>query len=196
MPTYRAQDLAGFAANAGFTGDAAVKAVAIALAESGGRSDVVNSIGATGLWQINQPVHVKAHPGWTQAYLKDPINNAKAAYELSSGGTNWKPWVVYTTGAYLLYMPQAKTAVDANGGSKHGTAVPDNPLIPDAIEQQAQGLAALAQFPAKILAWISDRNNSIRIAKVVVGGGLVIGALIVVSRPVIEPAVKTVAKVI
>src|SRR5690606_24051681 len=76
---------------------------AIAMAESSGRTDVVNSIGCVGLWQINQPVHVKANPKWTQAWLKNPFNNAFAAKQIrASQGLN--AWEVYTNGMYLRYM--------------------------------------------------------------------------------------------
>lgn len=68
---------------------------AIAMAESSGRTDVVNSIGCVGLWQINQPVHVKSNPTWTVAWLKNPMNNALAAKKiLKEQGLG--AWEVYT----------------------------------------------------------------------------------------------------
>lgn len=68
---------------------------AIAMAESSGRTDVVNEIGCVGLWQINQPEHVKANPTWTVAWLKNPLNNAMAAKKiLREQGLG--AWEVYT----------------------------------------------------------------------------------------------------
>jgi hypothetical protein len=62
-------------------------AAAIAQAESGGNAGVVNSIGATGLWQI--------HPGGSQ-YL-DPMANARAAVAKYRGaGNTFTPWTTYT----------------------------------------------------------------------------------------------------
>lgn len=66
---------------------------AIALAESGGQSGIVNSIGATGLWQI--------HPGGSQ--YTDPLTNARTAvHKLSSQGLG--AWEAYTNGAYRKFL--------------------------------------------------------------------------------------------
>jgi lysozyme-like protein len=63
-------------------------AAAIAMAESGGRSDAVNqnTNGTTdrGLWQINS-IH-----GPLSTF--DPMANAKAAVSISQNGTTWRPW--------------------------------------------------------------------------------------------------------
>lgn len=75
---------------------------AIAMAESSGRTGVVNSIGCVGLWQINQPVHVKAHPKWTKEWLANPFNNAQAAKVIYKS-QGLKAWEVYTNGAYKKY---------------------------------------------------------------------------------------------
>lgn len=113
MTTYSASQIAAVARGAGFTGDALTTAVAVALAESSGRVEVVNSIGATGLWQILQPLHVKTYPHWSREWLQNPKNNAQAAFILSSGGTNWRPWQVYTNGMYRLHLNTARAAVGA-----------------------------------------------------------------------------------
>jgi TP901 family phage tail tape measure protein len=68
---------------------------AIALAESGGRSGIVNSIGATGLWQI--------HPGGSQ-YL-DPLTNARTAVsKLATQGLG--AWEAYTRGMHTQFLQQ------------------------------------------------------------------------------------------
>ena len=65
-------------------------AAAVALAESGGKPDAINTNrnGSVdrGLWQINS-VHGKQS-------TVDPVNNAKAAVAISKGGTDWRPWAV------------------------------------------------------------------------------------------------------
>ena len=90
---------------AGFTGDALHQAVATALAESGGNFGAENrsALGvqenSMGAWQINLDAHSDKVPGATfeekVAWLKDPYNAAKIAYQVSSGGTDWSPWSVW-----------------------------------------------------------------------------------------------------
>ena len=73
-------------------------ATAIAMAESGGNPKAVNSTPreySVGLWQIN----TKVHP-YTPEQMTDPLENARAAYAISKGGSNWKPWGAYTNGSY------------------------------------------------------------------------------------------------
>lgn len=78
-------------------------AVAIALAESGGVPGALGDGGVSiGLWQIN----TRAHPQYTIEQMKDPIQNAQAAFKISHGGTNWKPWSVFKSGRYLNFMPK------------------------------------------------------------------------------------------
>lgn len=78
-------------------------AAAIALAESGG---VTNAIARTsreysvGLWQIN----TKVHNQYTPADMADPIKNANAAFSISRGGTDWRPWSAYNNGRYRQYL--------------------------------------------------------------------------------------------
>jgi hypothetical protein len=73
-------------------------AAAIALAESGGvpgavaQSPVEYSVG---LWQIN----TKVHPYSVQD-MKDPRKNAAAAFQISKGGRDWRPWAAYASGQY------------------------------------------------------------------------------------------------
>ena len=74
----------------------AFTAAKIAMAESSGRQSATmhNTDGSTdrGYWQINS-VH-----GALSTY--DAAANARAAVQISGNGTDWSPWVTYTTGAY------------------------------------------------------------------------------------------------
>lgn len=86
-------------------------ATAIALAESGGDASATNRNinGSTdyGLWQINT-IHsdILATGQWS-----DPSANAKMAHEVyAQAGDHFTPWVTYTTGKYLAYMPRASKA--------------------------------------------------------------------------------------
>jgi biotin carboxyl carrier protein len=106
MTIFSGGQLRSLAASVGFTGDNLTIAVAVALAESSGNSDAtnVNSDGSIdrGLWQVNS-----VHAQYDAKQLFDPTYNAKAAYAISSNGTNWQPWSTYNNGAYLKYMNQS-----------------------------------------------------------------------------------------
>jgi cell wall-associated NlpC family hydrolase len=150
VTTLTARQIARVAYTAGFRGDGLVTAVAVALAESSGRVEVVNSIGCVGLWQINQPVHVAAHPKWTRAWLQVASHNAEAAFTLSARGTRWNPWSAYTSGAYKKFLATAREAStnlatspsNPNpGGADWGPGAdgkdkdnPDKPEPPDTVE--------------------------------------------------------------
>jgi hypothetical protein len=87
---------------------------AIAVAESSLDPTVVNSIGATGLWQINQPVWVSSQPTWTQSYLQNPLNNAKAAVTVYNQ-QGLSAWTTYSSGAYQQYMQSNVAPVTPTG---------------------------------------------------------------------------------
>ena len=107
--------------SAGFTGQSLVTAYGIAKAESGGRANAFNPKGmdeSYGLFQINMENKDPRNPNMgvkrNAAYLKkyanigykgpqslyDPAINAKIAYDMSKGGTNFMPWTTYTSGKY------------------------------------------------------------------------------------------------
>lgn len=94
---------------AGFTGQAADIAAAVAMAESGGNPDAEGDLTlgvSRGLWQIN----LKAHPDFDPVRLFDPNYNAQAAFLVSSRGTNWKPWTAFNNGSYKKYLPAGSNA--------------------------------------------------------------------------------------
>lgn len=95
-------------------------AAAVAMAESGGNAGALNDtsgrttfppgIGpekSIGLWQINVLANPK-YAGWS---LTDPDVNAKAALEMSNGGTKWTPWSTYLNGAYKKWLDAAAAAI-------------------------------------------------------------------------------------
>lgn len=100
-----------YALNAGFKGTDAIKATAIAMAESGGNTTVVNSIGATGLWQI--------YPA--QSGSTDPVQNAAQAYAkfLSLG---WCAWSVTDEGNANGTPCPGHGLVDANGNPQRNNS--------------------------------------------------------------------------
>jgi len=213
VSTLSAAQIAGVAKGAGFTGDGLTKAVAIALAESSGRTDVVNFLGCVGLWQIYQSVHVRAHPTWTTAWLKVPQNNAAAAYVLSSGGTNWRPWETYTNGMYLAHMGAARAAVGAPAGVENvgawgdfGSAVGGalGPVLGLPFGSQAGGAAGGALDGAGsgaiaaaggvlgtldavggFFGVLGQRGTWVRVLEVVGGAGLMVAGIALVGHGVI-----------
>ena len=107
-------------------------AAAIAMAESGGDPNAYNTEGSYGLWQI----HLVAHPSYDAQSLFDPTYNARAAFDISSGGTNFKPWTTYGydrqmhfvgwgQGYYLEYMPAtpSTTTLASSSGLSMKTAL-------------------------------------------------------------------------
>jgi Lysozyme like domain len=98
--------IAGYAAAAGLKGNAITIASSIAMAESGGDTNIINPGTAlvpeysVGLWQIN----LRAHPQYTVASMQNPTQNAAAMFSISGGGKNWNPWSTYTNGSYMQFM--------------------------------------------------------------------------------------------
>lgn len=106
-----AQELLALAQAAGSGGDPQT-AAAVALAESGGdpaavgvNSDQWHSRDR-GLWQIND----HWHPEVSDACAFDAACNARAAYAISNGWTDFTPWSTFQSGAYQRFMPQVVTA--------------------------------------------------------------------------------------
>ncbi len=112
--------------DAGFQGDPLVTAVAVGLAESECRPLAMGTNGPTagcpsgssdrGLWQINSCYSPTVLDGC--AY--DAACNARAAYSLSAGGTEWNPWAAYKYGGFRSRLGEAVAAVDRLGVSGPG----------------------------------------------------------------------------
>lgn len=107
MPRLQPYEIAAYARHAGWRGQDVRIAVAVALAESSGNPEAINtsnSNGSTdyGLFQINS-VHrgILAGGNW-----RDPKDNAAMAKRVWDGrsGDKWRAWVAYSTGAYLRHM--------------------------------------------------------------------------------------------
>lgn len=112
----------------GFSGDALVVAVAVALAESSGDPRAYNGRGlddSYGLWQVNMrgdkgPARRRQFGLTSNSQLFDPTTNAKAAYAISNGGKNWGPWSTYTNLAYRNFLSRARLAAGAPAASVPG----------------------------------------------------------------------------
>jgi cell wall-associated NlpC family hydrolase len=137
MTQLTAEQVAQFAYQAGFRGNALITAVAISHAETdptpfdpASRGDVGledNTWGASiGLWQIRS-LRADMNTGRTrdEAANLDPATNARHAYTISGGGTNWTPWSTYNNGAYKQYLAEGQTAsANAASGITPGSPAP------------------------------------------------------------------------
>lgn len=105
--------VAAYAYQAGFRGEALVTAIAVSFAESGGRVDALgtNTNGSRdrGLWQINT-IH-----GYTDQEMFNPVKNANVAFSISHGGTDWSPWYAWRDGKHEQFIPQARAAAAKMG---------------------------------------------------------------------------------
>lgn len=128
------------AIKAGFTGQALVTAIAIAGAESSFNPGALGDIAlmdakwgaSVGLWQIRSLKHWNMYTGADAmrdaSKLTDPYYNARAAYAISKGGTNFSPWSTYTSSAFTPYIVSAANAVRSVIDT-----VKDNPIKSTAI---------------------------------------------------------------
>lgn len=184
------RQLIALARSAGFSEEQAPTMAAIAMAESSGRVGVVNSIGCTGLWQINQPVHVGDYPSWTQSWLKDPRNNAKAAKEIYDK-QGLSAWTVYTSGAYKKYLPSGSVVTEvykdlggilqkiAGGvgdtiGGALGTAI--------SLPKQVTGFFDAAEKPVKAAMWLFNPAAWVRIVAMMFGIMLMSAGILALSK--------------
>lgn len=179
MATLSLAQMAMYARSAGLPGDPYLWA-AIGMGESSGRTDVVNSIGCVGVWQINQPVHVKTHPTWTVAWLKNPANNAKAA-KVIYNAQGFSAWEAYTDGSYKQYYKSGSTATNASYSPEDlasDLVVPGSGILgsltgSDAVSQVTDA----AQIVSKAASWMSNPQNWVRVAYVIGGGAIILVTL-------------------
>lgn len=118
-------DVARLALDAGFRGEDAATAVAIAKAESNFNAGVYGDAavgGSIGLWQI----HLPSNPQYDANSLRDPQTNARAAFGLYRQ-RGFNPWCTYKSSAcggygnnaYAQYLSEAQAAV-ARVARSHG----------------------------------------------------------------------------
>jgi len=117
------------ARKAGFSPSEAVIIVAIAIAESGLRTDAIGPVGEIGVTQV----YPKAHPQYSRACLINAQCNFDAAFQISNHGTNWHPWTTYNNGAYRQNVSKVEQAVGASAGLPPDPSAPQQPLATPAI---------------------------------------------------------------
>lgn len=191
--------MAMYAATAGFPYPTLMAEVG--NAESGGDPNVVNSIGAVGVLQILQPVHVKDHPSWTVSYLKNPLNNFLAAKtlwdgDIKAGGTGLGPWADSKdkgngggwgkTQAYKDFA--GKKGIVTQAGISDIPGELTSPFLfglesapgGDAVAGTVNGLGDIASAIGKTASWVGNPHNWLRILYVL-AGGVVVSVTIVMA---------------
>lgn len=169
MPIISDAAIAGYARNAGLSGQSVAIAVAIALAESGGNTTDHNAVppdNSYGLWQINMLGSMgpdrRAKLGISSnEELYDPAVNARAMSMISNGGRNWKDWTTYTRGTYLRYYSRGNSAAGTVMSSANTSQA-----IPIASQNS---LASISGF----LKLISSPATWVRIGLLTLGVGFV-----------------------
>lgn len=186
MATLSDAQIAAYAKQAGWTGTDLEIAVGVALAESSGRTDVVNYLGCVGLWQVYQKVHAARHPLWTTEWLKQPANNALAAYQIwKDAGNSWRPWTTYTSGSWRRFQSRARTAVGTADGADATAGLLDDagrliagPITGPLIGNGMDALSGVNDFLTKL----QDPKMQQRILFVIIGVILILIGLIAMSR--------------
>jgi hypothetical protein len=161
------------AASAGFKGNNLVIAGALAGAESGFNPRSHNPVGrdnSYGLWQINMlgsmgPARRREFGLSSNEELFDPMKNAKAAWGISSGGKNWKPWSTWTSplkgglgGAAKLVEPVYQIAKRNNlvGDPRRG----DSGSTPALLRMSPVAKAAMSPAAAAAIEKPRDGGNA------------------------------------
>lgn len=172
--------LTSIAQSAGFTGAGLATIVAIALAESGGNPAIRGGQDPRdrGVLQINS----YWHPEVSDACAFDPACAFKAAFGISSNGTNFSQWTTFQNGAYKSHLSSAQQATSVTSSATSQAASGVNPV--QAITDFFGGLS-----PA--LPWLS---NPVRIIKFAAGLLLIVIALYLLVVPEAAQKVGTVVK--
>lgn len=136
MTTLSPAQIYTLARDAGLSPAAATIATAVALAESGGRTDAMGDVGlqngtwgpSIGLWQIRS---IKAQQGTGQprdaSRLTDPQFNAASMVSISGAGKNWKPWTTYTKGTYKQFLSRVTSTVPGASTDSDPTSTSSSP---------------------------------------------------------------------
>lgn len=160
----------------GWPGDLVPTAAAVSMAESDGKTDVVNpapcsdnddhAVGLMQVCTINAGVAGSPHEKSAfEDWLKDPDNNAKAGYAIFQS-QGWGAWATYTSGAYKNHMGQDPLITV----SKNTAAS----TVSDAVKTVTDPLAGVGDILGKIAAALFDPSTYFRLGKGVLGGVLLI----------------------
>lgn len=144
----------------------ATVALAVALAESGGKPGAVghNTNGSSdwGLWQINDKAHPEMFSEGDTRWA-DPVSNRDMAFKVwQQAGGKWTPWSTYTNGRYQMYMNRAATAIlnrDFNGAQAWMKTYDEKVYT-------AHGLASISSLYENGISGLGD-NPLLQIVKII-----------------------------
>ncbi|MEV6478042.1 hypothetical protein [Streptomyces sp. NPDC051657] len=197
--TLTPEEIARVAYEAGFkTRTTLSRAVAVALAESGGRINATNTNTDShksidrGLWQINSYWHKEV----SAAEAFNPPAAAAHTHRISKGGTVWREWATWNNGTAGAQMGRAALAaakVVQNPDSVVIDAQWWDPLdlVPEGDGSGGEGLGGIGDalmFPVEIVkymgqlteltikaaGWMMNPANWLRVLEVLAGAGVVI----------------------
>lgn len=176
MATLSPAQIYTLAINAGLSPMKATTATAVALAESGGRTDAEGDVGiqtskwgpSIGLWQVRS-VKAEYGTGGTRdaSRLKDPAFNAASMVSISGTGGNWRPWSVFTSGSYKKYLAQVPDDGAGIFGPGFGGLIDTGPTA------HQQVTAAVNTFKSE---WA---NDAMTVGLKILGGAAAAGLVIV-----------------
>jgi hypothetical protein len=197
VTTLTPAQVAGYVIQAGFKGSAAIDAISVALAESGGRTDAVNVNGDKwksrdrGLFQINS----HWHPEVSDAQAFDPKAATAAAYKISHAGADWSAWSTWPVAAAAMRGRATIAVQQYLSGVAHGLVgggITLNPLdagtfhdptgVLDKVGSTAQAVGQIAVILAHAGQWVADPHNMLRIVMVAGGAVATVVALVLLAE--------------
>lgn len=206
MATASGVTVAKAAYAAGFPYSELVTAVAVAFAESGFRTDATNrnSNGTTdyGVWQINS---VHGFPEIAAGTWQDVGVNAQLAYRVWKS-QGWQAWSVHKVtdplghARYLAAIPAAQAFVVAAVGpaglaggpaAAAGEVTSAAGVTTSAASGATDAITKAVAEPLSVLRFLEQPGTWVRIAKLAVGGLLIVGGVYaLVISSVAGPAAK------
>lgn len=147
MPTLTDSQIAGYLRAAGFPADQIATGVAIALAESGGRTDALNTANRNGSWDAGL-MQVNSIHGYSQSYLFDPKNNVAASIKIyRAAGNRWTPWSTFNSGSFRRFLPRGNAVAGSAIPPAENTGVPKS--TPRTLEDKPNTLVS-GEFWTKV----------------------------------------------
>lgn len=170
-------DILPYLQKAGFKGEALRQAWAIANRESGGRANAYNGNAGTGdksygMFQINMlgnlgPARLRQYGLKRNEDLFDPNTNARVAYQMSKGGTDFGAWAIGPNaykgapptafGAYKKYYDQWDPARGGSGMPPGGSQTAPNASV---AQTQAPGPPDNRMQRAQLLGMVLNRTSN------------------------------------
>lgn len=192
---------------AGFSPAAAADMTAIAIAESGLNPTIKGDLGlqtstygpSVGLFQV-RTVRAETGKGTDRdinALLSSPARQAQAAYEISHGGKDFRPWSTWNHGSAQAQLAR----VYAGLGVKNGSALPGSADAPP-VTAGGSVSATNAGFSLNPASWVGDllgiggSDIAGEAAKIVIFGGVLLAGVTLVVlgawravAPAVQPAI-------